>query len=426
MVKSGSFKVSQGSTAGRVGAGLGKGLAEALPKEVQQYRLQQGLKQFAEQAPGMNPLQAFAQAAGIPGVTPQMIQALPEIVKQQQYAREFSNKANEAPPAFPSQPNLTETIENQGLTTRRPVEETLNPPIPRSYPEILSAASQNYNANPQFYKNDPQNAIAEQEKIEAFNQERNKAFQNKRLLEQGVQSNVKSSLANRAKTYNVQIPGNVYQDIENEALRSVLPKDQGGEGYTEEQSANVYGKILDEVSREYQSLKDLGNWSILTQSPKEINRTLTSLQKDFKSRNDQRNMADLLIGQNGFSPGKAYNLAFPISDYKELNAEMSKLPKLSEPLSFKKGYAEIPKSLKDPVQATNSIVQKLAENLGNGSPLSVAYELDRLGYDAGIWLRYLDNNKEKYDLTKRQSDELKRTRGVIRNLNDQWIETFSQ
>ena len=60
MVKSGSFKVSQGSLAGRLGSGLGQGLAEQIPKEVDRYRLAQGLKNI-QQTKNASPIDQLSQ-----------------------------------------------------------------------------------------------------------------------------------------------------------------------------------------------------------------------------------------------------------------------------------------------------------------------------------------------------------------------------
>src|ERR1700677_779209 len=129
MVKSGSFKVSQGSTAGRFGEGLGKGLGEALPKEVAQQRLSSGLKNFAQNAGNLSPLEAATQLFSIPGVTPQMVQVLPQLLQQQQLAGSLagqeqdqnqSNKFQELPQQQPS----------SGLTTTPGIQATRQGYIP--------------------------------------------------------------------------------------------------------------------------------------------------------------------------------------------------------------------------------------------------------------------------------------------------------
>jgi hypothetical protein len=82
----------RGSPVGRLGKGIGKGLSEQVPKEIERLRLSSGLKNLAEKSEGLTPLQAYAQFSSIPGITPAMIQALPEILKQQNIRSSYSKK----------------------------------------------------------------------------------------------------------------------------------------------------------------------------------------------------------------------------------------------------------------------------------------------------------------------------------------------
>lgn len=72
----------QGNIFGRLGAGIGQGLASTIPEEVDRSRLASGLKRFAENAPNQTALQNFAQFSSIPGTTASMHQAYPEVAKQ--------------------------------------------------------------------------------------------------------------------------------------------------------------------------------------------------------------------------------------------------------------------------------------------------------------------------------------------------------
>ena len=78
MVKTGKFQVSQGTLGGRLGTAIGQGLAEGLPKGIERGMLKQGLDQFAQQAQGLSPLEQVSKLFSIPGITPQMVQAIPE------------------------------------------------------------------------------------------------------------------------------------------------------------------------------------------------------------------------------------------------------------------------------------------------------------------------------------------------------------
>ena len=66
---------------GRVGSGIGQGLAEQLPKEIERNRLAAGLQSFEQEHGDLNPMQQMARLSAIPGVTPQMIQTFGELAK---------------------------------------------------------------------------------------------------------------------------------------------------------------------------------------------------------------------------------------------------------------------------------------------------------------------------------------------------------
>lgn len=94
----------QGNIFGRIGKGLGQGLAEQLPKEVERNRLSTGLKQFEQDMGGLNPTQQLARLSSIPGVTPQMIQTFGELAKQQNTRNAYAN-VSKGKGASPSQQN---------------------------------------------------------------------------------------------------------------------------------------------------------------------------------------------------------------------------------------------------------------------------------------------------------------------------------
>ena len=67
---------------GRIGSGVGKGLAEQVPKEIERSRLASGLKAISEKK-GLTPFQQFAEFASTPGITPQIIQSGSDLLKNQ-------------------------------------------------------------------------------------------------------------------------------------------------------------------------------------------------------------------------------------------------------------------------------------------------------------------------------------------------------
>jgi hypothetical protein len=88
-----AYSVKPANIFGRIGTGLGKGLAEQLPKEMERNRLASGLKAFEEEHQNLTPIQQLSRAAAIPGATPQLLQSLTELAKVQNQGNAYRNSA---------------------------------------------------------------------------------------------------------------------------------------------------------------------------------------------------------------------------------------------------------------------------------------------------------------------------------------------
>ena len=84
---------------GRIGSGIGKGLAEQVPKEIENYRLKSGLQDVADASDRgeLSPAQFLAKTAGTYGVTPQMIQSFGDIAKIQNQGNAYRKAAGGNP-----------------------------------------------------------------------------------------------------------------------------------------------------------------------------------------------------------------------------------------------------------------------------------------------------------------------------------------
>jgi hypothetical protein len=242
-----------------------------------------------------------------------------------------------------------------------------------------------------------------------------------------VQDRITNDLANQAKALNVEIPANVYSEIEDKAIEAVKPIEDGGKGLTEQEAKKIYGKELDEISRDYRSMDTIGGWALLSKKPSENKSNLRGLRAKFKKRNDLENFADNLISRNGLSPGKAYYLAYPVSEHKEVNNAIDKLPSLKEEVVYQGGQPMRGMGSEERRQKTLEISPKIAELLKkeDASPLAVAEELKARNYDPNIWIDYLRNNKDKLNLSVRQARELDKPISSVPTLDDLWMFMFS-
>lgn len=418
-----------------IGAGVGQGLSEQLPKEVERYQLSKGLQNFAQQSGQMSPMEQLAYLSSIRGITPQMIQSFGELAKQTAQAGALKRgipgeikgetakdlKKEEIGSKFPrksqEQPTQTGQQPPVSITTIDPIQATTKPYIPKSYDEILDRAGQLYNENPALYKNDPQNAIQAAVTEDTLNQQRSQALQTQRKGEQDVQTRLQSELQAQADRAAVKVPDNVYSDIETRAFDDVRLGKK-----TELEAAQHYKKELDKISRDYESIRSLGTMKLLTKSASGNKDALRSLQRKFKDRNDLENFADTIITENKLSPSKAYYLAYPSIDEKQLAKQLGNTPELEKKMSFRKGYPEMEIPPEFIREKTLEVSEKLAPLLGqNGSPLAIAEELKARGYDPMEWMRYLDKNKKNLNLNARQERELDKPRDFANTLNDLWM-----
>ncbi len=243
------------------------------------------------------------------------------------------------------------------------------------------------------------------------------AFQTKHTNLTKLQDNVVSRLQNHANQLKAtaHVPANVYSDVEDEAIQATKPKSEGGKGLTEQQAIKEYGEKLDNIARDYNAIKTIGSWNVLSRSPFENKRELNSIRESFKARDDLENFADSLISEGNLSPSKAYYLAYKPSDHKELNNYLEKLPQLRETKTEDSAYE------------TRNIAPKLAEIMKKtgASPLAIAEELKSKDYDPDEWLDYITKNKKKLDLKGSQGRQLDKPRNWYSTLNDMWLFMFS-
>lgn len=85
----------QGSPLGRLGKGIGKGLADTIPKEIDRYRLTSGLEKFEKESKGKSPFQKAIDFYKIPGITPQMIETFGQLSKEEGARESYTKKGGE-------------------------------------------------------------------------------------------------------------------------------------------------------------------------------------------------------------------------------------------------------------------------------------------------------------------------------------------
>lgn len=95
-------KIKQANIFGRIGTGIGQGLSDQIPKEIERYRLSSGLQNFEKESGNLNPIQQLARLSSIPGITPQMIQSFSELARIQNQGNAYKRGAPSSTGVNPS------------------------------------------------------------------------------------------------------------------------------------------------------------------------------------------------------------------------------------------------------------------------------------------------------------------------------------
>lgn len=421
----------------RFAQGVQQGLSNVLPKEFEHQRLKSGLQALAQKskAGNLSPEEFLAEAAGTYGISPQAVQSFGKLASQQSQARSLSPGENVNEPksnVFKTEERAASakpTSKSPSTTRADLLKDIQEGFIEPDVNEIQRRATERFRKNPALHKNDFNNALAAEKEDVA---QQRQAYNDKVELNkkhQAIHDNIINRLKTNTNKLNAQIPYNVYQDYENEAVKAVIPESLGGGGLTEDQAVDRISKKIDETSREYADVAALGGANMIFKDPKAVSNSMKGLVKKFKARDDQKNLAQTFISENGFSPPFAYSRAYPLEDTPELNNEIKNLPTIGVNLGFIDTLGKAITGIKDneKKQKTLEVSEKLAHFLkkGGASPLAVYEALDSKGYDPEVWKEYLIDNQDKLDLTKSQIDEITKSRGGIQGFfNDLWIKVF--
>jgi hypothetical protein len=432
----------KGTALSRFGAGVGQGLAEQAPKEVERYRLASGLKQFENESGNLSPLQQLARLASIPGITPQMIQSFGELAEQQGIKNSYAKGRNQGNqngssrndiPDYNSQ--ALENIKFGQLPGQLQKNTQKNQTIPSDISREQEAASNQpaANENPlleKYIPASPWNAQQDEEAInEAFDRGLATTFQearayanNKRELyenapekyrqqldyKKGVDkevddlfdSQLKTRLQKEGKEINKDIPGDLQLNIKKVARNAVATKKM-----TPEQAAEYFSKkALDLAKDKSQALKIANRdiWDrLLPKKKEETIKNLMHIAKNFDDMGSSEDFYNFLktdaLNENGIqegmglSPGGAAIIQYPRTDKVKNLIKKTKI------------------SSKNPSEST----REFAENLFNemtpkDSFLAIARQMKQQdsNFDEYAFFDFLRENKDLYNTNKRLDREV--------------------
>lgn len=422
-----SYTVSPGNIFGRIGTGIGKGLAESVPKEIERYRLAEGLKELGQQQ-GQTPFQQFSQLAAIPGVTPQMLQSGSELLRQQNLRnaygsnRNFSPETQTAPPgqdfkrinfANLDQRAISPQEKIQGKTSNVSPKEIGQPqivnvsPLQESKLERIPWTPQQRDASISryidkgFLPDKAEQLSADDEKRflsepKAYQERFNQLKEAEENAKSALHSKLRTKLETGEKLIGEKLPGTLLNDLERGMARDL----RLNPNLTTEDVANDWSERALNLDKSRNLLNTLSKTTGLENILRNtVEQKLDAIQKSFADVGRQEEYYDLLRAQFGLSPGAAASKAFPQS--KSIKDIISKVPYESSLLDFR--------NEKNFENKSRKIALDIAKNLSDtDSILSIARSLKMKSpaFDEWAFFNELNNNVENLRLNPRQRLEL--------------------
>lgn len=439
----------RGNIFGRIGAGIGQGLAEQLPKEIERGRLAQGLQQFEQESANLNPMQSLARLAAIPGITPQMIQSFGELARQQGVKNAYENAGKKQERLPQMQKNIAQGIKDQRFgnfpenrLSKSSETKNIVQPFETGQPQVIDTNPLRPEAIPQGSwtperRNEERKVVGREfpwmtpdqiNEMVADNEARERAQpeaeQQRDTYKKEKNEEIKNEFKKRLELLTQKEGQEIYKDISGETLndfyRTVAADIASNPKLTVEDAVNQRAIQLFQVPELKTKLNTLSGRDIFDKinplKKKEILKSVISagetiskvgspsLSKEYynflKTRNDPN------AGTKGFglSPGRAAFAAYPRS--KQINnfAKTIKGKIGQNPIRNAQYYASQVGKLITPEDSILSIMTDLSDR----DPY----------FDKDAFIDYLRDRKDELGLTPLQQGEFVEARDYFPNWGD--------
>jgi hypothetical protein len=329
-----------GNIAGRIGAGIGKGLSEQVPKEIERSRLASGLKKLGTRAKeeSLNPIDIFTEAAGIPGMTPQHLYTFSPLLQSYVQKQNFLNRGEGEEGQVAAAQSGRAPQGSQSRFPEMPVEETTLPGEGSGFvtPRDITDYKQGIRQEPDFNE---VNALAKNYLREGITQDPGEAsslakqeLTQSRAAQQQKISNFRTDFGKRLATDLHGSGIGDFKDINGEIQNSLLDQGEymiGKMGMTPEEASFNLSKIATDLGKTSNKLRDLGSFTNMFRSSKEKTTDLKSLKKDFDKYGYGEFFDDMAAGELGITPMQAAHVLSPLKN-DSLKRQITDTPKLKQ------------------------------------------------------------------------------------------------
>jgi len=424
-------RIKQANLWGRIGTGVGQGLAQQLPKEIEHQRHAAGLKELANNSEGLNPQQFLAKAAGTYGITPQEIQSFGELAKMQQTKNAYANRSGVAPQKQMQLPQNFRDVDFANIPQRNNQINPANVSQAYGQPQIV-------NENPLNAKNLPISPWNPEKRMQVVNDYMQQGFTPDQSKDLALDDEKRELETNRTNKERLDI-------LENEQNKAKLKLTEKIEKKTQKKGESLFGDISGEMLSNIErgmerdlrlnpnaTVEDVTNdWSDRALQMAKTKNQLEGLSKQiglsnifsrgstlsklneysdiFRRAGNSEEYQNLLQKDFGLSPHGAASIAFPVND---------KIKKYTSILQSKEGLKKINA---DP----RSIATQIESMIGpDDSILSILrYLTDKYhGLDQNEFLSQISEDKDLINLNERQRLEI--AKGIRENNPPGWADFY--
>jgi len=427
---------------GTFGNNLGQGIGDQLPKEVEHYRLSQGLKNLGEQK-NLTPMEYATQAASIYGMTPEMQRQFGQLAREQGNKNAYRNLANQGEQGQPQgenrgfkdeefrppiqgstakslrniQPGVVDTgiqrVENAKAINPReenkPAIVDRNPTaksqeyVPNFSPQQrINVRSQIGNQFPNFTPEQiEQEANAREEYYKSLPEAERKTYDRQEQIKDAVDNKFEKAVRNRLEIekdkqiFTKDISGVNYENAKRELEKDI--KNNPNKNIDEEVAK--WSQHLVDFADKKQELKVLANRGVVDYyfNNKETLKSLQSYQKAFEQTGNLKEFNDILRkdpkdGGFGMSNMAAASLTYPTS--KQIKNEINSMPRIQ--------------SGNRSESSRNFARQIVEKGLLEQSPLSIAQEARNKDpfFDVRSFLDYFSDNQDSIPMLPHQKQDI--------------------
>lgn len=369
-----------GSIFGRLGAGIGQGISEELPKSIQRTATASTLNRLSNQS-DLDPIQQVSQLVGSGQMpTNEAIQLLP-FLQNAQKIQALQKRAQNGSSNFPQQNQSQSQLahEKEPILSKdriRKAKETLA--REPSQQELEREAAE-------LIKNKA--AFSEEEAIEKA---RSRRAQTKQSQIENI-TNFKKDLNDRAARVLQGSGLNDYKDVEGRITQNQI--DLGEADIAEGKNPAVVekdrGDLLEKLGRASTQIKKIANKSLFTTRPSEKIKQWKSQKKIFDENGYGNEFVDLIAGHQGITQMEAAHAVDPIKN-KELEKDLNELNSFLTKIKTRNPFKEINKLNEKYINKIISHI-KPEDNL-----LDIAYHFRKSGLDVDQLfesIREADNSK---------------------------------